>query len=248
MVVGDVNQNLYRWAGGDVDLFREFFKMSGFEYKKLTRNFRCHPNINEYANNCITNQNITNSNCKEVILVENFSKIINEIDEVRVFRRENKICQIMANDYGLIYKKRPYSKYFTYEIEEFLYEYFNGKNYIKLLDNLNIDLNYKSKKIITEAFKNIQGINSNLIKLLMGDIDNSEEYSLYLSKAINDEEVKGYYISNKKSISTIHLAKGLEYEQVVIFEDDYNLASSDQRSLFYVACTRAKEKLYIIKR
>jgi ATP-dependent exoDNAse (exonuclease V) beta subunit len=51
---------------------------------------------------------------------------------------------------------------------------------------------------------------------------------------------------NKITITTAHASKGLEYD-VVYLEDDMNskddLSINDIR-LYYVACTRAKHKLY----
>lgn len=46
---------------------------------------------------------------------------------------------------------------------------------------------------------------------------------------------------------TFHSSKGLEFDQVIVFAEDYRL--SDMSSLYnhYVAVTRAKNKLFIIK-
>lgn len=45
---------------------------------------------------------------------------------------------------------------------------------------------------------------------------------------------------------TIHAAKGLEYEQIILFADDFDFTSPENRELHYVASTRAKSKLIII--
>ena len=46
---------------------------------------------------------------------------------------------------------------------------------------------------------------------------------------------------------TFHSSKGLEFEQVIVFAEDYRL--SDMPSIYnhYVAVTRAKSKLIIVK-
>ena len=46
---------------------------------------------------------------------------------------------------------------------------------------------------------------------------------------------------------TFHSSKGLEFDQVIVFADDYRL--SDMQSIYnhYVAVTRAKTKLIIVK-
>lgn len=46
---------------------------------------------------------------------------------------------------------------------------------------------------------------------------------------------------------TIHASKGLEFENVLVLEFDYNqLQSEEDNHLFYVACTRAKERLFVL--
>lgn len=50
----------------------------------------------------------------------------------------------------------------------------------------------------------------------------------------------------KHKIMTIHSAKGLEFEQVIIFSDDFKVHLNKDINEHYVATTRAKEKLIII--
>ena len=49
------------------------------------------------------------------------------------------------------------------------------------------------------------------------------------------------------SVLTLHKSKGLEFEQIIIFFEDYKIFNKpiDMRN-HYVACTRAKSKLIII--
>lgn len=47
-------------------------------------------------------------------------------------------------------------------------------------------------------------------------------------------------------ITTAHLAKGLEFDQVIVpFCTDKNYATEPDRQMLYVACTRAMHKLFI---
>ncbi len=69
-----------------------------------------------------------------------------------------------------------------------------------------------------------------------------------LIETIMDEQYRATYLINKlKHVSmTFHSSKGLEYEQVIVFANDYSL--SDSKSIYnhYVAVTRGKNKLFII--
>lgn len=47
-------------------------------------------------------------------------------------------------------------------------------------------------------------------------------------------------------ITTAHMAKGLEFDEVIVpFVTDKNYRTEIDRSMLYVACTRAMHKLYI---
>ena len=42
-----------------------------------------------------------------------------------------------------------------------------------------------------------------------------------------------------------YLAKGLEFDSVILYNDRQNSYKSNERNLLYVACTRAQHELYI---
>ena len=69
-----------------------------------------------------------------------------------------------------------------------------------------------------------------------------------LYKTIKDPKYHPAFYPDKyrHTAITFHSSKGLEFEQVVLFAEDYNL--SDNQSLYnhYVAVTRAKNKLIIV--
>ena len=63
----------------------------------------------------------------------------------------------------------------------------------------------------------------------------------------NDEYTPAFEPEKYKNISmTFHSAKGLEFDQVIIFAEDYPL--NDESSFYnhYVAVTRAKQRLIIV--
>ena len=85
----------------------------------------------------------------------------------------------------------------------------------------------------------------------IGDIFNCEireEHIQKLYETIIDEEyyptiIKNY---NMNLSMTFHSSKGLEFDQVVIFAEDYRLDSSSSIYNHYVASTRARSKLIIV--
>ncbi len=92
-------------------------------------------------------------------------------------------------------------------------------------------------------------------------INNVRKLADYLSVIVHDEYIQKLHdtLSNEKykiafnskdlnNISiTFHSSKGLEFEQVIIFTSDYRLNDLASINNHYVAVTRAKNKLIIIK-
>lgn len=120
-----------------------------------------------------------------------------------------------------------------------------------------------------ESKKNINRINSHLEKI-KGYLheDNKEsfklevnELSLYLNYSTLDLHLdKLYHTVSKDEFHvafdsekynhvaiTFHSSKGLEFEQVIIFTEDYRLDDISSIYNHYVASTRAKNKLIIVK-
>lgn len=83
----------------------------------------------------------------------------------------------------------------------------------------------------------------------------------YLGYAAKDEHLKKLYetITDEKYYVafepekyqhiaiTFHSSKGLEFEQVIVFAEDYRLSDISSLCNHYVAVTRAKSKLIIVK-
>ena len=83
----------------------------------------------------------------------------------------------------------------------------------------------------------------------------------YLGYVAKDEHLKKLYktiIDEKYHVAfepekyqhiaiTFHSSKGLEFEQVIVFAEDYRLSDIPSLCNHYVAVTRAKSKLIIVK-
>lgn len=87
---------------------------------------------------------------------------------------------------------------------------------------------------------------SNLAQLFGINVQLSDLESLY--KTVTDERNADFFMQNefKHKSMTIHSSKGLQFEQVIIFAEDFSLKSNDELSKHYVAVTRAKNKLIIV--
>lgn len=77
---------------------------------------------------------------------------------------------------------------------------------------------------------------------------NKDHVSAMIKTILNKEYHSVYHIDELHHVSmTVHSSKGLEFEQVILFANDYNLYKIDSIYNHYVAVTRAKSKLIIVR-
>lgn len=69
-----------------------------------------------------------------------------------------------------------------------------------------------------------------------------------LYQVINDEQYIPTYNSDtfKHVVTTIHSAKGLQYSQVIVLADNYNLRNEEDLNLHYVAVSRPEKRLLVL--
>lgn len=110
------------------------------------------------------------------------------------------------------------------------------------LEELKMYLN-KFNEISDKSYKEVV---CSIVKLFK--LDFNEELYSKLEETINNNIFHyGFNIDQYQNVvMTIHAAKGLEYEQVILFANDFDFTSPENRELHYVASTRAKSKLIII--
>ncbi|MFL1997241.1 ATP-dependent helicase [Lysinibacillus irui] len=80
------------------------------------------------------------------------------------------------------------------------------------------------------------------------DLDKIKKEISILFKVVNDEKYIPTYNQDNYNLTagTIHSSKGLEFSQVIINAQDYDLTNEDILYLHYVAITRPEDRLLII--
>lgn len=141
------------------------------------------------------------------------------------------VCKIILVD--------TYTNYaFYYEIpDKYIDDKFSFKEFSKLYTDINSE-NYKDSSV--QKLAKYLGVeyDENLIELVSEII---EDVTLH-PVVIQLEKPNEY----KHITSTIHFVKGLEFDQVIIFANDFRLNQQNNIDQHYVAVTRAKEKLFIV--
>lgn len=134
------------------------------------------------------------------------------------YNKFNKFIELYGNHYAV-------AKYYsTIRSIKSLLNHYNKTPYQKCLDICN-KLNIYSTNIKLEG-----NTDSEIINAVLLATKSNESYNIY--------------------VGTIHSSKGLEYNNVLVFGvagSKFKLTNEENRNIYYVACTRAKDNLTVFR-
>ena len=167
-------------------------------------------------------------------------------------------------DNNVLPKATPYLEDFYNLIEKYKSRVFKPKNIARTVRELVAEIDYQSKlladlKVLSKVSMRMNNINqlSESIARYENDPDNFDPNLYdYLQKIMLAQKDDGDDESNQINMMTIHASKGLEFKVVFIVGLEDGLIPSsravedtgsdaEERRLFYVAVTRAREKLFL---
>lgn len=248
-VVGDDWQAINRFAGSDVEYFKEFKKFfpGDTRWLSIATNYRCDYSVVETAR-CF------------------MQKAMDERGDFRAYsRRSGKVVVVNPREtmlsFGTVeYNKRmrPKDKIYITMARRIVGKSPKRKTaqYFKAVMEI-LQANRKAKEILLLHRNN----ETNIEGASLEDILNGLRWGASRLGMMGEEE-----FDDKVRIMTMHKSKGLEAEVVIILEADEGVipkthpdvllysvfgetnavVADDQKRLFYVAMTRAKKRLYII--
>ena len=255
-VVGDDWQAINRFAGSDVEYFKEFdkFFLEGCRRYEITTNYRCNYMIVDIARKFM-------------------KKAMGEKGGFRAFsRRAGKVvlvdpretaCEVVMVKYDRrvsgrdrIYMEMAWRMLGRGEVVLGRIPKKEIVRYVKTLVRV-IGKNKKAAGVLLLHRNN----EMNLGGISLGGLEEGLKWGVGRLGVMTEEE-----FGEKVRVMTMHKSKGLEAEVVVILEADEGVipkthpdtslyrvfgeteevALDDQKRLFYVAMTRAKKRLYII--
>ncbi|SDR12398.1 UvrD-helicase domain-containing protein [Virgibacillus salinus] len=244
--VGDDWQAINRFAGSDVEYFHKFNSyFANAIVKEISTNYRSSEEIISKSNKFMYESLFDGSPAKAFRKGTGFNVDIKEVDDVYIELRE-------GNDFFL--RDKIYIEQFISGNGVKENEYQIKARYLKKC--VEIIKEYPKKKILILhrnnyfKFKGLEQFFNKLIKVLV---------KLQIIKS--EKECK-----ERVTIKTMHASKGLESDVVILLEINQGIIPmfhpdtelfkifgeeiennlDDQRRLFYVAMTRAKENLYIL--
>jgi ATP-dependent DNA helicase RecQ len=271
IAVGDDDQNIFTFRGANSKHFELFIKEKNSEKYELIDNYRSKTNLVEFTNQFVlkiqqrfkTTQIVANqkNNGKiEIFHYQSNNLIIPLVQNVLSTELSGTTSVLtQTNDEalqitGLLLKNELPAKLIQTNNEFNLYNLWEIKSFIvdTAFEENNTTIsaevwNNAKKKFVANHKKSS---NFELCKTLIKDFQVTNpkiKYKSDLEVFIKESKLEDFITKEKETIyvSTIHKAKGKEFDNVFILLNNFNVNSDEKKRLLYVAMTRAKTNLSI---
>lgn len=270
IAVGDDDQNIYEWRDSSSKYFQSFIDRENSVQYELIDNYRSAKRIVYYANEfsrCMKNRMKVNpivsksSQEGNVELVRCFSEdmevpIVNRVIELE---EEGSIGILTeTNDaagriVGLLKRENINAKLIQEEDRLDLYNLIEIRYFImKIQDEMESPIIddkkwEKARKEMADKYR--ASTNIDLCKKILDSFAevNVKKYKSDLELFLHESRLENFYVAEKRTtiVSTIHKAKGKEYDNVFVLLNSVVEMTEERKRALYVAMTRAKKNLFI---
>jgi ATP-dependent DNA helicase RecQ len=271
IAVGDDDQNIYGFRGADSKYLQHFITEKGATKYDLITNYRSKSNLVAFTNQFVET---IQTRLKEISIVSNDVgngkiKIVHYTSENLI---TPLVDAILATGLGgttcilthtneeafqitgllakngmqtkLIQSNDGFSLFNLLEVRFFL-------NELKLEEGVfivNDDAWSNAKRVLANKFKMSSKIEvCNIIIKDFELINPKKKYKSDLEVFIRESKLEDFVNENGETIfvSTIHKAKGREFDNIFLILENFDVRSDDKKRQLYVAMTRAKQNLAI---
>lgn len=275
IVVGDDDQNIYEFRGSNVKYLRKFAKRPGAKTYFLTTNYRAKQNLLQLSNRFLNDQIPTDRIMEGIELVAHQKdngriKIVRHqhnhlilplLEEIRkqspagttcVLTHTNEEAVLMAT----LLQQEGFPARLIVDQDGFslknivAIEWFTGKILGDVKDDLGLipEESWKDRKAF--LLNKIRGPQlQDIISRILQDFEatNPKKFKSNWLQYLRECRMEDLYHAERETIlvSTMHKAKGKEFDNVFLLLNNYPLLTEEKKRVLYVAITRAKENLFI---
>ncbi|MBW6492425.1 MAG: RecQ family ATP-dependent DNA helicase [Lentimicrobium sp.] len=271
IAVGDDDQNIYSFRGSDSRYLSAFICERQAKKYELNQNFRSKRNLVEFTNHYVETIGTrlkteriasTHSESGQIKLAKhNGRQLISPmVEDVFTAELSGTTCILtQTNDEalhitGLLIQKGVRAKLIQNSDEFNLYNLYELRCFLGLLERKSDSLLLgdddwgMAKKEIVNQFSNSTKLEP-VVQLIKDfeAINPRKKFKSDLEVFIRESKIEDFYSGNSETIivSTMHKAKGKEFDNVFILLDHFDHTADDKKRLLYVAMTRARSNLTI---
>ncbi len=271
IIVGDDDQNIFEFRGSSSKYMKYFIDHNKAATYELLDNFRSQKNLIDFTNQFAKtipgrlkkNNTIAVSGSNGEIVINHYRSphiIVPFVDEVADTERKGSSC-ILTNSNkealqvtGLLLKRGIHAKlvqsneHFNLQQISELRFFTDRLRDIAAGSSVTNDEWQQAKRELKNKFSGSSKLD--ICSYLIRDfeqIHQNEKYISDLDVFIGESKIEDFYneLGETIFVSTIHKAKGKEFDHVFLLLENYALTSDERRRILYVAMTRAKKNLTV---
>ncbi|MBX2932030.1 MAG: RecQ family ATP-dependent DNA helicase [Chitinophagaceae bacterium] len=271
IAVGDDDQNIYEFRGASSKHLEQFIQANNAVKHELVENYRSKINLVDFSNQFVKRISYRlkqtpiiakqNDNGKIKIVRYQTGNLINPlVQDILTTGLSGTTCVLTKTNEealqitGLLLKNGIQAKliqsndgFSLYNLNEVRY----FLSHLNLADDvyiINDDVWLNAKREVVNKYRHSTKLEilGNIIKEFEAS-NPKKKYKSDLEVFIRESKLEDFYSENGEAIfvSTIHKAKGKEFDNVFLMLDSFNAVSDEANRLLYVAMTRAKTNLTI---
>lgn len=270
IAVGDDDQNIYEFRGSNSDYLKTLITEYGARKYEMTENYRSKSMIVDFANYFVATLSARmkeslgqaiHSNAGIVHLTHYSSTNLEEPIVAQILKRNVKgsVCVLTNTNnealrvVGLLTKNNRRAKLIQ-SIDGFqLNNLIEIRYFLKEIDKrlsspvISNDIWNLAKSQLNAFYKTSECLDNCLRLISEFESINKTKYRTDLEEFIRESKYEDFYAAENDTIfvSTIHKAKGREFDCVYLLLNNILLDTDEQRRKIYVGITRAKEELFV---
>lgn len=271
IAVGDDDQNIYEFRGASSKYLEQFIQVNKAAKYELVENYRSKSNLVDFTNQFVNRiqhrlkdtpviPKQTDNGKIKLVRYHSGNLITPLVDDVRMAGLTGTTCVLTKTNEealqvtGLLLKNRMQAKLIQTNDGFNLYNLLEVRFFLSqlnLADDVFIisdDIWENAKRELINKFRNSNKLEvcNNIIKDFEA-INPKKKYKSDLEVFIRESKLEDFFNENGETIfvSTIHKAKGKEFDNVFLMLENFNPITDESKRLLYVAMTRAKQNLTI---
>jgi len=271
IAVGDDDQNIYEFRGASSKYLEQFIRENQATKHELVENYRSKNNLVDFSNQFVKQirhrlkntpiiSRQTDNGTIKLVRYQNGNLITPLVHDIRITGLSGTTCILTKTNEealqitGVLLKQGIQAKLIQTNDGFNLYNLSEVRFFLSKLNMeddvfvINDDSWENAKRELINRFRNSTKfeICNNIIKDF--EVTNpKKKYKSDLEVFIRESKVEDFFNENGETIfvSTIHKAKGREFDNVFLMLENFNPSTDEAKRLLYVAMTRAKRSLTI---
>lgn len=271
IAVGDDDQNIYEFRGASAKYLEQFIQVNQATKHELVENYRSKSNLVEFTNQFVKNIRYrlkntpilakqTNNGKIKLVRYQSSNLITPLVHDILTTGLTGTACVLTKTNEealqitGLLLKNEMQAKLIQTNDGFNLYNLLEVRFFLSQL-NLADDVFIISDEVWENAKRELINKFRNSTKLdvcknIIRDFEATnpkKKYKSDLEVFIRESKLEDFFNENGETIfvSTIHKAKGKEFDHVFLMLENFNPATDEAKRQLYVAMTRAKQHLTI---